>query len=314
MPMATPLSRLSTTTRLCCAACTYTSLLTPLSTRHQQILTKPRADTAKRILGRTANRRENFVLGSAKFSDDLTITHTDSAYMKKHYENFYNPSQAVSSLSGVDQSARCAAAEQSFRPMYYIRCYPQDLSRLEMCFDCTNYQGQFPPDVDFNDHVFQTIYLNKHRDGELWADDEIDPSKIIRKDWWHQLCHSWTHYVLVVPWLWLLQGRRHTRFAAAWTVINAHEVAVMSGLAAAVDLGASYPEDLERDAFALLCFRLYYLLVYGRWYKKQAALRKGVGENWGSGPYGGVYRGPGVVAQERQMWREDRAVESGHAP
>ncbi|KAB5578578.1 hypothetical protein GE09DRAFT_1261742 [Coniochaeta sp. 2T2.1] len=271
------------------------------------------ADTAKRILGRTANRRESFVLGSAKFSDDLTITHTDSAYMKKHYENFYNPSQAVSSLSGVDQSARLAAAERSFRPMYYIKPYPQDLSRLEMCFDCTNYQGQFPPDIDFNDHVFQTIFLNKHRDGELWTDDEIDESKVIRKDWWHQLCHSWTHYVFVVPWLWLLQGRRHTRFAAGWTVINAHEVAIMSGLAAAVDLGATYPEDLERDGFALLSFRLYYLLVYGRWYRKRAP-KKGDGENWGTGPYGSVYRGPGVVAQERQMWREDRNVGSGHAP
>ncbi|KAH8905832.1 FAD/NAD(P)-binding domain-containing protein [Coniochaeta sp. PMI_546] len=271
------------------------------------------ADTAKRLLGKTANWREKQVLGSAKFSDDITITHTDSAYMKKHYENFYNPAQAVDELSGIDQTARCEAAKKSFRPMYYIKPYPQDLSRLEMCFDCTNYQGQFPPDVDFNNHVFQTIFLNKHRDGELWTDDEIDESKIIRKDWWHQLCHSWTHYVFVVPWLWALQGRKHTRFASSWTVINAHEVAIMSGLAAAVDLGATYPEDLERDSFALLCFRLYYLLVYGRWHRKRAPT-KGVGENWGTGPYGGVYTGPGVVAQERQMWREDRNVGSGHAP
>jgi hypothetical protein len=243
----------------------------------------------------------------------MTITHTDSAYMKKHYENFYNPAQAVDQLSGVDQSARCEAAEKSFRPMDYIKPYPQDLSRLEMSFDCTNYQAQFPPDVDFDSHVFQTIFLNKHRDGELWTDDEIDASKIIRKDWWHQLCHSWTHYVFVVPWMWALQGRRHPRFAAAWTVINAHEVAVMSGLAAAVDLGATYPEDLERDSFALLSFRLYYLLVYGRWYRKRAP-RQGRGSDWGRGPYGSVYKGPGVVEQERQMWREDKNVGSGHAP
>jgi hypothetical protein len=271
------------------------------------ILTAIRADTAKRLLGKTANFREKQVLGSAKFSDDITITHTDPDYMKKHYENFYNPAQAVTSLSGVDQTARCEAGQKSFEPMYYIKPYPQDLTRLEMCFDCTNYQAQFPPDVPFEDHVFQTIFLNKQRDGELWTDDEIDEEKIIRKDWWHQLCHSWTHYVFVVPWLWALQGRRHTRFAAAWTLVNAHEVAIMSGVAAAVDLGAAYPEDLERDGFALLCFRLYYLLVYGRWYRRRVEKgSEGKGSDWGTGVYGSVYQGPGVAAQERQMWRAER--------
>ncbi len=29
-----------------------------------------------------------------------------------------------------------------------------------------------------------------------------------------------------------------------------------------------YPEDLEQDSFALLCFRLYLLLSHGKWYKK----------------------------------------------
>jgi hypothetical protein len=234
--------------------------------------------------------------------------------MRKHYENFYSPSQAVSSLSGVDQTERLQAAQQSFQPMYYIKPYPQDLTRLEMCFDCTNYQAQFPPDVDFDNHIFQTIFLNKHRDGELWTDDEIDPSKIIRKDWWHQLCHSWTHYVFVVPWMWALQGQKRTRFASSWTMINAHEVAVMSGIAAAVDLGAEYPEDLERDNFALLSFRLYYLLQYGRWYKRRHQ-KEGVGRNWATGLYGSVYRGPGVVMEERQMWKVDRLKPqgSGHA-
>jgi hypothetical protein len=268
-------------------------------------LTTVRADTAKRILGRSANFRERKVLGSAKFSDDITVTHTDSDYMKKHYENFYNPKQAVTQISGVDQTVRLEMAKKSYRPMYYIKEYPEDLEKLEMCFDCTNYQAQFPPEVPFEDHVFQTIYLNKKRDSHLWSIDEIDESKIIRKDWWHQLCHSFTHYLLVVPWMWLLQGRRHTRFAAAWTLVNAHEIAVISGIAAAVDLGATYPEDLERDNFALLCFRLYYLLIYGRWYRRKAA-REGVGKDYASGVYGSVYRGPGVAPEERTIWREDQ--------
>lgn len=262
------------------------------------------ADTANRVLSPTASWREKKVLGSCKFADDITVTHTDSDYMKRHYENFYNDEQAVSTLSGVDQTTRIEMAKKSFKPMYMIKMYPQDLTKLEMCFDCTNYQAQFPPEVPFENHVFQTIFLNKHRDGHLWSIDEIDESKIIRKDWWHQLCHSFTHYLFVVPWMWLLQGKRHTRFAAAWTMLNAHEVAVMSGIAAAVDLGAQYPEDLERDKFALLSFRLYYLLQYGRWYRKKAP-RDGEGKDWAGGVYGSVYKGPGVVEQDRTMWREE---------
>jgi hypothetical protein len=284
------------------ACCKYNPTLP-----HNLKLTPHSADTAKRILEPTSSYRERKVLGSAKFSDDITVTHWDSDYMKNHYENFYDPAKAVTKLSHVDQTARNQMAQKSFKPMYYIKMYPQDRSKLEMCFDCTNYQSQFPPDVDFDKHIFQTIYLNKDRDGHLWSIDEIDESKIIRKDWWHQLCHSWTHYVFVVPWMMFLQGRKRTRFAAAWTLINAHEVAVMSGIAAAVDLGAQYPEDLERDKFALLSFRLYYLLAYGKWYKKRAA-QEGEGKDWASGLYGSVYKGPGVSDIDRLQWREENDI------
>lgn len=262
------------------------------------------ADTAKRLLSHTSTWRERKVLGSAKFSDDITVTHTDADYMRKHYENFYNSEQAVSTLSGVDQSHRLESAKKSFKPMYYIKEYPSDLSKLEMCFDCTNYQSQFPPEVPFDNHVFQTIFLNKGRDSKLWSIDEIDESKIIRKDWWHQLCHSFTHYIFVVPWMIFLQGKKHTRFASSWTMVNAHEVAVISGIAAAVDLGATYPEDLERDQYALLSFRCYYALIYGKWYSRKAS-REGEGKDWASGIYGSVYKGPGTVSEERTIWREE---------
>ncbi|KAF2022163.1 FAD/NAD(P)-binding domain-containing protein [Aaosphaeria arxii CBS 175.79] len=267
------------------------------------------ADTAKRILSRTSSFRERKVLGAAKFSDDITVTHTDAAYMKKHYTNTFTSS--VPTLSGVSQSTRNAFGSTSFKPMYLIKTYPSSRSKLEMCFDCTNYQSQFPPSVPFENHVFQTIFLNKSRDSHLWTIDDIAPDKVIRRDWWHQLCHSWTHYLFVVPFVFLLQGRRRTRFAGAWTLVNAHEVAVISGIAAAVDLGARYPEDLERDGFALLCFRLYYLLAYGKWYKRRLGKgeREGEGKDWGSGVYGSVYGGPGVSGRERLTWREENGVE-----
>jgi hypothetical protein len=114
--------------------------------------------------------------------------------------------------------------------------------------------------------------------------------------------------------MWLLQGKRHTRYAAAWTMVNAHEVACISGISAAVDLGADYPEDLERDQFALLSFRLYYLLVYGRWYRRKATkkTKEGVGKDYASGLYGSVYQGPGVNAKtDRLIWRKE--VEAGRS-
>ncbi|KAK3112205.1 hypothetical protein LTR53_011769 [Teratosphaeriaceae sp. CCFEE 6253] len=266
-------------------------------------------DTAKRLLKPTISTLESRILGSAKFANDITVTHQDHEYMTRHYENFYTEELAVREINGVDHSKRCDYGKDNFKAMYLIRPYPSDLTKLEMCFDCTNYQAQFPPNVPWEKHVFQTIFLNKERDGHLWTLDEIDESKIIRKDWWHQLCHSWTHYLFVVPLMWLLQGKRHTRFASSWTMVNAHEVAVMAGIAAAVDLGAVYPDDLERDKFSFLAFRLYYLLIYGRWYRRNATKksREGVGKDWATGnEYGSTFAGPGVNgSQERLIWKKD---------
>ena len=39
--------------------------------------------------------------------------------MKRHYENFYNEKQVVTTLSGVDQTERCEFAKESFKPMVY---------------------------------------------------------------------------------------------------------------------------------------------------------------------------------------------------
>ncbi|KAI1155592.1 FAD/NAD(P)-binding domain-containing protein [Nemania diffusa] len=277
------------------------------------------ADKAKEVLGRTASWREKRVLGSAKFSDDITITHNDAEYMKKHYENFYREDLAVAKTNGVDQTSRLRDAAANFRPMYYIKMYEEDKSKLEMSFDTTNYQSQFPEKVTFEQHVFQTIYLNKDRDRHLWSDGEIRKDRIIRQDWWHQLCHSYTHYLFVVPWMMFLQAHNHTRFAGSWTLVNAHEVAIISGIAAAVDLGAEYPEDLEHDQFSFLCFRLYYLLAYGKWYRRNYTARRRRtepasqaakdGSSWATGLHGSVYNGPGVSTVERQTWREE--VEKG---
>ncbi|KAJ4469240.1 FAD/NAD(P)-binding domain-containing protein [Lentinula aciculospora] len=227
------------------------------------------ADTAKQILGKEARWIEKKVLGGTKWSDDVTVTHNDLDYMKKWYELQYNEDVAVSDLGGRDESGRVQKAKKSFQPMYLIKQTPADPRKLEMSFDCSAFQYQLPKNAPLEKHVFQTIFLNKKHD-DTWSKNEIRSDKIIAENWWHQLCHSYTHYLFVVPFLFLLNRvrshRYHTRFAGSWTLVNAHEVAVISGIAAAYSLGADYPKELQEDRFARLCFRLYLLLVHWRWF------------------------------------------------
>ena len=109
--------------------------------------------------------------------------------------------------------------------MYYTKSYEQDPRKIEMSFDCTNYQHQFRLDYDaevepmpFGQHVFQSIFLDK-TSKHLWAINEIDESKIIEKKWWHQLGHRWQHYVRVVPCMMFINGRNNTFFAGSWTLV-----------------------------------------------------------------------------------------------
>ncbi|WRT63367.1 uncharacterized protein IL334_000272 [Kwoniella shivajii] len=223
------------------------------------------ADTAKRVLGKEATMREKFVLGSTKWSDDITVTHTDIDYIKKYYTIEYDPEQAVNKVNGRDDTARVQKGSEGFEPMYMIKQVPQNARLLEMCFDCTNFQYQLDKKLPLDKHVFQTIFLNK-KDQHTWTKDEIKKECIIREDWWHQLMHEWTHYLFVVPFIWLLnRNYNHTTYAAAWTLVNAHEVAVISGTAAAYKLGADYPEDLFHNDFARKSFRSYLFLTHGKW-------------------------------------------------
>ena len=57
-----------------------------------------------------------------------------------------------------------------------------------------------------------------------------------------------------MPFIWLLnRNSKHTTYAGAWTLVNAHELAIISGKAAAYKLGAAYPKELYENDFAKLC-------------------------------------------------------------
>lgn len=222
---------------------------------YDQLVLAVLADTANQLLGHTITWRERIVLGGARFSDDVTVTHHDDAYMAAHYTPAFDPVQTAPDHDTTASKQRIQAGKTQFRPMYYVLPYAVDPSKIELSFDCTHYQAQFPRSEDSPamTHVYQSIFLNRARDSALWPKDTIDARTVIREDWWHQLCHTWTHYVRVVPWMWLLNNCRNaTLFSGSWTVVNAHETAIVSGLAAAWRLGADYVPELEEDRVARL--------------------------------------------------------------
>ncbi|KAL8907860.1 MAG: hypothetical protein Q9171_005685, partial [Xanthocarpia ochracea] len=245
------------------------------------------ADDAKKLLGKASTWKERFVLGGAKFFDDITITHSDSAYFQNNFETTYSDDlcAAPKSQQQADQIAFSKNEKPGpdneppgFRPMYYTHSYPEDMHKIEMAFDCTNYQHQFRQDpstppapdkspVPYENHVFQSIFLDKSN-SHLWTIDSIDESKIIERKWWHQLGHRWQHYVRVVPNMMFINSPgkgTHTTFAGSWTLVNMHEMACVSGIAAATRLGAEY-EVFDEVAEDLV--KKYLLISHGVLYKR----------------------------------------------
>ena len=199
------------------------------------------AEATLKILSTKATFFERWVLGSVRYYDDVTYTHTDRDYMNKHY-----------SLKPESSSET---------PMFFIKSYEgYDLRRVEMSFNLCAYQPFLKQAADKEGvDVYQTIFLDAARDqGQVWTENEIDSKKIIAKTWWLQFAHDWTHYLKVVPFVSLIQGQSGcTWHCGAWTAVNTHEIAIVSGLAIAQRLGAAYPfadDELASHQFNLYMF------------------------------------------------------------
>lgn len=113
----------------------------------------------------------------------------------------------------------------------------------------------------FEDHVFQTIFLDRDGSSQLWTEGEIRQEKRIYEKWWKQQSHRWQHYAGTVPWMMWINGKNRTHYAGAWSILNMHELAVTSGFAAAYRLGADYPFKGDEDCQRL--FRLYLAASHG---------------------------------------------------
>ncbi|OJD16725.1 hypothetical protein AJ78_03151 [Emergomyces pasteurianus Ep9510] len=220
-------------------------------------------DEANHLLGKRATWKERFALGGIKMFNRLTITHSDSAYIRELYETRFREELCAKPQTKEQEDqisfAKGATGQQSgFRPMYYSRAYHEMKSKMEPGFDCSNFQYQFQPDVTsgqaalpFDHHVFQSHFLDdklKH----LWTANQIDERSIIERRWWHQLSHRWQHYIRVAPAMRFINGNKNTYFAGSWTFVDIHEVACISGIAAAYRLGAKYDafDDLAAANFA----------------------------------------------------------------
>ena len=80
-------------------------------------------------------------------------------------------------------------------------------------------QGSDPEgkkEAKLENHVFQTIFLDKDGSRDLWTEEEIPKEKRIYEKWWKQQSHRAQHYYKVVPWMMFLNGKNHTYFAGAW--------------------------------------------------------------------------------------------------
>lgn len=117
------------------------------------------ADDAKRLLGKSATWKEEFVFGGARFYDDITITHSDHEYFDKICETKFNPELcAEPKMEGQDAQMKFTKNQGEgqdgepggVRPMNYIHSYIPDPDKIEISFDCTNYQHQFRIDHDAN--------------------------------------------------------------------------------------------------------------------------------------------------------------------
>ena len=95
----------------------------------------------------------------------------------------------------------------------------------------------------------------------------IDEQKIIKRWWFQHIVHDVRHTTVLVNLFRFVQGRRRTWHCGAHTLINSQETCFVTGLAAAIQLGADYPFD---DPAAKRSFNFYGSILHGSRFRKVA--------------------------------------------
>ena len=94
----------------------------------------------------------------------------------------------------------------------------------------------------------------------------IDERKILEKRSFRHIVHDVRHVALLVNLFRFIQGRRRTWHCGAHTLVNSQETCLVTGLAAARQLGADYPFD---DPEAKRWFNYYGSILYGRRFRRE---------------------------------------------
>lgn len=77
----------------------------------------------------------------------------------------------------------------------------------------TGTDAEGTPEPPLENHVFQTIFLDRDDSSHLWTIEDIAPEKRIYEKWWKQQSHRWQHYAGTVPWMMFINGKRNTQCA-----------------------------------------------------------------------------------------------------
>ena len=93
----------------------------------------------------------------------------------------------------------------------------------------------------------------------------IDERTVVRRWWFQHIVHDVRHVTWTVNLFRFLQGRRRTWHCGAHTLINSQETCLITGLAAARQLGADYPFD---DSAARRSFNHYGSVMYGSRFRR----------------------------------------------
>ena len=93
----------------------------------------------------------------------------------------------------------------------------------------------------------------------------IDEGKIVKRWWFQHVVHDVRHVVLLVNLFRFIQGKRRTWHCGAHTLVNSQETCLITGLAAARQMGANYPFG---DPEARRMFNYYGRILYGWRFRK----------------------------------------------
>jgi predicted NAD/FAD-binding protein len=200
--------------------------------RFDSVILACNANQALMMLDRPS-RPETFVLSAVRYESELhnhAVVHTDA------------------SVLGNPETDTLATRSN------YVEHYGHRPDNYEITYIMHNQQ----PWAKRSDKPCLVTYNPTHA---------IDPSKVLKRWWFQHVVHDVHHVAVTMNAFPFIQGQRNTYYCGAHTAINSQEHGLISGLAAARQLGADYPFE---DAAARSWFNFWGRSMFGRKFRPVA--------------------------------------------